>query len=297
VLLCATHNHAGPAGLRAGLFSRLDEPLARALVDQIMSALTQALAARRPATLKLGEAALDTISMNRRHPDWPIDPLLRVLLVDGEDGPIATLLNFACHATVMTGANLMLSAEFPGAACHLLQEQTGVPALYIQGACGNVSPVWIRQDFESVQRVGQIIGGQALRVVGELRTLGPGQRAHNIRWDEFPEKAVPGRIVESRLNAVCRGIDVPLRAFDADEAYAERTQELGATVARLVEDSDARREAMARLTRAQNERWAATWARRQPRTSLQRTEVQALSLAKGWRSSRSPASSLWRPRR
>ena len=49
--------------------------------------------------------------------------------------------------------------------------------------------------------MGQIIGGQALRVIGELRTLGPGQRAHNIRWDEFPEKAVPGRMVEPGLKA------------------------------------------------------------------------------------------------
>ena len=79
----------------------------------------------------------------------------------------------------------MLSAEFPGVACRLVSEQTGAPALYLQGACGNVNPVWIRQDFESVERAGQIVGGAALRVVAELRALGAGQRAHNIRWDEF----------------------------------------------------------------------------------------------------------------
>ena len=36
-------------------------------------------------------------------------------------------------------------------------------------------------------------------MIGEMRTLVPGQRAHNIRWDEFPEKPVPGRVVEPHL--------------------------------------------------------------------------------------------------
>jgi hypothetical protein len=173
------------------MFSHLDEQLAHTVVDRICAAIEQAAGALQPATLKLGHAVVDTISQNRRDPDWPIDPVLRVLLLDGEDAPIATVLNFACHATVLSGENLMLSAEFPGTACHLLQEQTGAPALYLQGACANVNPVWIRQDFESVERLGHIAGGQALRVVAELRPLGSGQRAHNIRWDEFPEKPVP----------------------------------------------------------------------------------------------------------
>ena len=38
---------------------------------------------------------------------------------------------------------------------------------------------------------------------------------------------------------------------------------------------------MAQLTRVQNERWVATWARRQPEVMAQRTEVQALSLGEG----------------
>src|SRR3990172_9018265 len=49
-----------------------------------------------------GPAVVDTVSMTRRPPDWPTDPVLRLLLIDGEDGrPVASLLNFACHATVL----------------------------------------------------------------------------------------------------------------------------------------------------------------------------------------------------
>ena len=281
VLIAATHNHAGPAGLRGGMFARLDEELAEALVERVSGAIEEAASDLLPATLKLGPAAIDTVSMNRRDPEWAIDPGMRVLLVDGNEGPIAILLNFACHATVMSGANLMLSGEFPGAASRLLLEQTGAPCAYLNGACGDVNPVWIRQDFESVERVGQIIGGQALRVIGELRTLGVGQRAHNIRWDEFPVKPVPGRIVDPRLKAVRREIDLPLRQFGADEEYAADAAALRAEAATLPEGSPARREVMARLTRTESERWAAAWARQQPEKATQRTEIQALRLGDG----------------
>ncbi len=289
ILIAATHDHAGPAGLRGGMFSRLDEGLAAEVARKIAGAIAFAHSQRRPATLKLGQAVVDTVSMNRRHPDWPIDPVLRLLLIDGEDParsgqaarPIASLLNFACHATVLNAANLLLSAEFPGAACRLVQEHTGAPCLYLNGACANVNPLWVRQDFDSVQRVGQIIGGQALRLIGELRTLEPGQRAHNIRWDEFPEKPVPGRIVDPKLRAARREIELPMREFLPDEEYAARVTELEAQVAPLEGGSAERRQVMATLTRIQNERWAAAWARRQPNSTAQRTEVQALSLGEG----------------
>jgi hypothetical protein len=117
--------------------------------------------------------------------------------------------------------------------------------------------------------------------VAELRALGPGQRAHNIRWDEFPEKAVAGRIVDPRLRSVRREIEVPLREFLVDEEYVRRIEELTAKAASLGERTTERRAVVAQLTRYQNERWAATWARRQPEKNAQRTDVQALSLGEG----------------
>jgi neutral ceramidase len=282
VVVAAAHNHAAPWGLRAGMFSQLAKGLAGEVARKIAGAIAFAHSQRRPAALKLGQALLDTVSQNRRHPDWPIDSVLRLLLVDGDDGrPVTTLLNFACHATVLSAANLMLSAEFPGAACRIIGEQTRAPAVYLNGACANVNPTWIRQDFDSVERVGQIVGGQALRLIGELRTLGPGQRAHNIRWDEFTEKAVPGRIVQPRLRVTRREMELPLRPFGTDEEYAARIAELEGQAAPLAEGSNERREVMARLTRAQNERWAGAWAHLQPAAATQRTEVQALSLGEG----------------
>ncbi|HEY8766230.1 MAG TPA: neutral/alkaline non-lysosomal ceramidase N-terminal domain-containing protein, partial [Dehalococcoidia bacterium] len=172
VLLAATHNHAGPVGLRAGMFSRLDETLAEATVSKIVATVEQAWESRRPVTLNTGTADVETIGMNRRDPAGPTDVILRVILFNGEDGPVASLLNFACHATVLSGANLLLSAEFPGVACRIVEAATGAPSVYLNGACGDVNPMWMRQDFASVERAGLAVGGAAVRLLADLRAAG-----------------------------------------------------------------------------------------------------------------------------
>ena len=279
VLVAATHNHAGPVGLRAGILAQFEESLAETLVGQICGAIEESWEARRPASINHASATIDTISLNRRDPEWPIDAVLHVVSVAGEDGPVATLLNFACHATVLNQTNLMLSGEFPGAACRLIQRETGAPCLYLNGACGDVNPVWIAQDFAGVERAGQIIGAQALRLAAEMRALGPGQRSHNIRWDEFPEVSPLGRLITPSLRAVRGEITLPRREFDSDDAYAARIEETGAAAEAAEPGSPERRAVTASLTRFKVERWAAAWTQHAP--ELTPTEVQAIRLGDG----------------
>lgn len=279
VIVAATHNHAAPIGLRAGMFASLSAEAAETLVTQITEALTAAWKARRPAALKTATTTVDTISLNRRDPVWPTDPGLRVVLLDGEDGPIASIVNFACHATVLSGENLQLSGEFPGAAARLLQRETGAPCVYLNGACGDVNPAWIAQDFASVERAGQIVGGATLRLVAEMRAVGPGQRSHNIRWDEFPAVAPLGRAIQPALRVAHREIEIPPRTFEEDGVYAERIDKARAAVEAAKPGSDARREHAAQVSRYEGERWAALWARRSETPA--KTQIQALRLGEG----------------
>jgi neutral ceramidase len=281
VLLAGTHNHAGPVGLRSGMFSRLDEELMESTIAKIIASLEQAWSSRQAVTIKTGETIVDNVAMNRRDPDWPRDDTLRIVLFDGEDGPVATLLNFACHATVMTGANLQLSGEFPAAACRIVEAATGAGTLYLNGACGDVNPMWIKQDFASVERAGQAVAGAALRLVAELRATGANIRAHNIRWDEFPERAVTGRIVEPRLRFAGREIDLPLRAFEPDEHYAARIDTVRAEAEKHPLASPPKREAVAELQRLEGERWAALWSRRSGESGTRRVEIQAFMFGEG----------------
>lgn len=281
ISLSATHDHAAPVGLRSGMFSRLDEELAGKTVDKAMDALTRAWESRRPATLKLGSIEVPNVAMNRRDPEGPVDETLRVLLLDSDDGPVASLMSFACHATVLNGANLQMSAEFPGAACRIVEAATGAPTVYLQGACGNINPVWVRQDFASVERAGQQVAGAALNVVAGLSAVGDGLRVHNIRWDEFPESALTGRVITPGLRFARREIELPLREFATDEEYEARIGAARAEAEANPAASPGRRTAMAQLSRYEGERWAANWARRSGESGVRRTEVQAMRLGDG----------------
>src|SRR5207237_728155 len=146
------------------------------------------IACRRmqPVTLKYGESQVSTISQNRRHPDGPIETTGKVLLAapDGGGPAVATLLNYACHATVLEHDNLCYSADFPGAAARTVERAAGGVCVYVQGACGDINPVWMRHDFAEVERVGGILGAAAARTAHELRPLGEGQWGINLSWSE-----------------------------------------------------------------------------------------------------------------
>jgi hypothetical protein len=264
------------------MFSRLDEPLAESVVANAVSAIDEAWDERRPATLKLGSARIETLAMNRRDPAGPIDPVLRVALLDSDDGPISTLMSYACHATVLTGANLHVTAEFPGVACRIVEQATGADAVYLQGACGNVNPAWMTQDFASVERAGQLVAGAALQVIADLRAAPSGLRSHNIRWDEFPALAVPGRVAEPRLRFARRELDLAFRKFAEDEEYIAAIETARADAERLPDASPEQRAAKAAISRFEGERWAAAWQRRSGEGETRRTEIQAIGLGDGF---------------
>ena len=160
VLIAATHTHAGPAGIRGNGEPVLVEDTARKIAGAVRVAHRDAV----KGALKYGVTELSSISQNRRDPEWPIDHRLDVLAADTPDGRnIATVARYACHPTVMTGANLEISAEWPGEACRVMEQVIGGGArgIYLNGACGNINPAWMWQRVDEVRRVGSIVGAKA----------------------------------------------------------------------------------------------------------------------------------------
>ena len=261
IMVSAIHTHSGPAGLRRGM----DEALAELTARHIAGAIAAADHEKRSGVLKVGTCTVDSVSQNRRDPSWPIDTALRLLLVDSpEPGepPLAAIINFACHATVLFRTNLLLSADYPGCAVRTFEKLLPETAcLFLQGACANVNPVWMEQDFGEVERVGAIVGSAAARLALELRPLGRGQRAWNIRWDELTEKPVTaGELVpEVRLRAASRHMELPLRPLMPLEEYDARLSDLGRRLEALPSDAppDQRRALLQELTRLRTERMVA----------------------------------------
>lgn len=254
VCISATHTHSGPLPTADQRGAWL-EVTAR----QIAGSVAAALRALRPVTLKLATTTVTTISQNRRDPAGPIETTATVLLAAPEAGgpPVATVVNYACHATVLEHDNLLYSADFPGAMARAVEQAAGGVAIYMQGAAGAINPVWMRHDFDEVARIGGILGAAAARTVHELRPLGEGQWAVNLSWNEqSPAPPAPGAVLsEARLRAAQRMLEVPRRALLSAEAISAEMELIEAELGTLApEDTAGRRALRQRLNQLRMDR-------------------------------------------
>src|SRR5919199_551151 len=100
-----------------------------------------------------------------QNPSGPVDPRMAVLRVDGTNGrPLAAVLNYTCHPVSLGSQCTDISADFPGTARRLVEEQTGATCLFLQGAAGNVNPFLMGWDWTHLARLGLPLGAEAVRV-------------------------------------------------------------------------------------------------------------------------------------
>ena len=154
VLLCLSHTHAGAA---LGL-SEIDLPggdLISGYLDLLrqaaVSAAQEAISNLQPATIdwvtgRCGLAANREAQVGGRavvgyNPTEPADDTVLVGRVTGDDGrPLGTVVNYACHPTTLAWQNQLLSPDYVGAMREVVQDSTGVPCLFLQGASGDRAP-------------------------------------------------------------------------------------------------------------------------------------------------------------
>ncbi len=224
VMLAATHTHSGPAGVRISAHP-LDASLRATLADTIVACAEEALTKLQPVRLAYGQATVTGLNQNRRDPSAATPARLDVLVCHGEDElPVAIVVGFACHPTVLDHGNLHYSADYPGAVVTALEAALpGAVATFVAGACAEVNPARSAPTFTEVARFGRVLGGAALRLVGELGALDAPRYVDNLRWDERLEVAQPtGRSLRMALRGVRRSVDLPLKAFASAETYEVR---------------------------------------------------------------------------
>lgn len=143
VLVAATHTHSGPAvaDLIAGP-TTLGTDYILSLPDLIAGAIESASERLQPVTaeVKVGDAGL---SVNRRLSSLPVDPAVVTLTFKDDGGrPVAGVVNYSCHPTVLGPTNRKISADYPGRVAELIEESHGggFVSLFLNGACGDVNP-------------------------------------------------------------------------------------------------------------------------------------------------------------
>lgn len=197
LLVCASHTHSGPIGVTARLHPADDDRSTPALRANFVaiSAATIAEAMRRlePAELLFGTVETRGLAANRNEPNGPFDPALSVLAARRADGEnSAALVHFACHPTVLSAKNRLISADFAGPLRRELSRSlNGADAFYINGAAGDVSTRFVRhgQDFAEAERIGVGLAQAARQALANAWPLG-GPIGYGRRIVPLPRRAL-----------------------------------------------------------------------------------------------------------
>ncbi len=187
MILGASHTHSGPGAFsRSRLFGfvALDSlvPEVRELIlERMAQAVERADSKKVAARIGTGRGEVRGVTASRV--GLGLDPEVGVLKVVRADGaPIALLWNYAIHGTMLGPANLLLSGDVMGAASQEVERTLGVPALYTNGAVGDVSPAL--HGWPGVQTIAGALAREILAT-----------------WDRMlPERASPIRAVTERFS-------------------------------------------------------------------------------------------------
>lgn len=177
ILVSCSHTHAGPAGFMPpypGLITHDDPELQRYVAQNLLVAAHLATKQLQPTHLGIGRGMVEGIGLNRNDPYATADKEVIVLRVDSISGePIAVLMNYGCHPTVLGYSNLLYSADYPGAArANLRKIYPETIFMYTNGASGDISTRFTRRDqsFQEVERMGRILSGEVLKVMQTITT-------------------------------------------------------------------------------------------------------------------------------
>ena len=110
-------------------------------------------------------------------PWGPIDPEIITLSISQGGKPTGVIVNFACHATTLTGNNWLYTADYPGYLVESVKRVKGKDymPMFFNGCCGNVTQVDYRVGFpdtyQECQRIGYILGVSALEAINNEKPV------------------------------------------------------------------------------------------------------------------------------
>jgi neutral ceramidase len=171
IMITCSHTHSGPVTVNAlsssgdPIVPRRNEAYLGLAADRIVEAACAAVKAAKPAEIGLSLARVEGVGTNRHDPAGPSDPEVPVLVAraTGDRSPIACMIVFAMHPTVLHEDSKLISADFPYFARRLLQGgalPASCPVIYHTGAAGNQSPRHVTRanTFAEAQRLGEKLG-------------------------------------------------------------------------------------------------------------------------------------------
>jgi len=204
-LFVSSHDHAGLEGMsmdrrniannpHVGIFN---EAILEFVSKRVAQAIKEAASRLEPVTAGMAVTPLPGMNRNRRHKDAPTDQDLTVVRFDTAEGrPLAVLVNYTAHGTIMTAEIMEISGGWAGAMQRTFEDLIGggVTCLYTNGAEGDVSPAGYQggSRFEMAEGYGRRVAIAAARLTTAIATRPVTNFGITARWVDLPErKAAP----------------------------------------------------------------------------------------------------------
>jgi hypothetical protein len=198
---------------------------------------------------------------------------------DEQERPLAVLVNYACHPTIMAQGNSLITPDFPGVLRRTVEANVGGTCLFLQGATGDRHPKGsFSSRREDYHRVGKLLGLEAARAALELETLPREERLVEI-VESGAELGMyaddPGPEPDGTVRVATRTVELPLKDLpELDEAEADSQRKNAALQAALQRGDPA--EISARGYQAKRAQMMLGQARRYRGQSSASLEMQAM---------------------
>jgi hypothetical protein len=173
--IAGSHTHHGP------VLELTDEPgkgkgkfdasirYYKEMEDGIASAIIEANNKLVPAKMAVGSVRLEAFNRNRhtKFEPKPSDRDLEVMRFDDAAGkPLAIVVNFTAHPTMIPAQTLKFSADYVGAMKETVEKELGGTAIFMQGAAGDQS---VNPGTNSgYQAFGQALGREVIKLASSL---------------------------------------------------------------------------------------------------------------------------------
>lgn len=229
IRISASHTHSGPNLSKAWFDGGADmiAPYVASLTDRVAGTCVAAQRAQRPARIGSGTGSCKVNSSRRllREGDRPLmypnpngfcDHSVGVIRIDDDetDQPIAILVNYAAHPTILAWDNRLISTDYPGTVRRTVEQISGGTCLFLQGATGDLDTI---RDFscrpEDARWIGRQIGLEAVRVaelISTRRTEPRMSKTVESSWTMGVVEYVPVEGPEPVVRCITRDVALPI---------------------------------------------------------------------------------------
>jgi neutral ceramidase len=160
-----------------------------------------------------------------RIPYGPVDPEVGVIKIEDTEGnPRVIIMQYACHP-VANGKNYDISADYPGVAARVVEEEFGNNAIcmFVQGGAGDINPMFmsahvvdgIETDYGMIEKIGSLLGNEVIALTNSLSPSLKGEVSLKAMSDslEFTKRFDKDHIFNVHFTTVLINNDIAIASF------------------------------------------------------------------------------------